>query len=31
MIKMDGNNAFSGLKFDTEVAKMLYFCKPGKN
>ena len=31
MIIIDRNNAFSGLKFDTEVAKMLYFCKPGKN
>ena len=31
MFKIDGNNVFSGLKFDTEGAKIWYFRKPGQN
>ena len=31
MIEIDRNNAFAGLKFDTEAAKIKYFRKPGQN
>ena len=30
MIEIDRNNAFSGLKFDTEGAEIYYFRKPGQ-
>ena len=31
MIKIDSNNAFTGLKFDTEWAKIWYFRNPGED
>ena len=31
MIKIDRNNALTGLKFDTEEAKIQHFREPGQN